>query len=174
MGLRVIGPAADGVRRSGYPGGPPDLTDTYSDKLVKLVPAEMLPVYPVFASQAKPLGGTMLILTSWAFLLLVIVWRWKATSVPGKGGQWGAVLIAAFAFFIWAHVMGGDFGVDWLLNKLSGIGAATELGDTRAVAPVDAALTAAKAEQQRAFVTNFSLFAWTFGAPLVYKGDQES
>ena len=169
MGLRVIGPPADGVKR-GLPGGAADTTDSYTDKLVKLVPAEAIAAYPtvhVLAQQGGSNKDLLVMIGAWVMLLIVVVLRWKSTSAPGKGAQWGAVFIAAVAFFIWVHVMRGSFGLDLLMAKImpaAGGGAAA----TR-----DAA-AAAQSLSAQDFVSNLALTTWTLLAPAVYKGDQDS
>lgn len=181
MTLRVIGPPADGLKR-GLPGGPADVTDSYTDKLVKLVPAEAISVYPLLKNQADVLTNQMdvlaphnarllVYLTAWVLLFVVILLRWSATSVDGKGAQWGAVFIAAVAFFIWVHVVGGDFGFELLVNKyLGGVGqAATDTaGATRAPGAAD------PISLIKSYISSLFLTAWTLVAPIVYKGDQHT
>jgi hypothetical protein len=179
MSLRIAAQPADGIKRSGYPGGPPEGSDAYMGRLVKLVPAEAVTVYPLLVSQAQSATGPnrmLVYVTAWVLLLVVIILRWKATSAPGKSAQWGAVLIAAVAFFIWVHVMGGDFGFEMLLEKAApptppraAAGAAAAVAETRAPAPVDATFASMKS-----YLSNLALTTWTLIAPAVYKGDEES
>ena len=104
---------------------------------------------------------------AWTLLLIVLIVRWKATSEPGKGTQWGAVLIATVAFFIWVHVMHGDFGLELLLNKA--VATVGPDGVTRS-ADVGAAVTN-NVNDLKQFVSNVMLMAWTTLAPVVYRGD---
>jgi len=177
MTLRIAAAPADGIRRAGYPGGPAEGSDAYMGRLVKLVPAEAVTVYPLLVSQAQTATGPnrmLVYVTAWVLLLVVIVLRWRATSVPGKGAQWGAVLIAAVAFFIWVHVMGGDFGFEMLADKMAAAppgtrGPAAAVGDLRSPAPIDATIASMKS-----YLSNLALTTWTLVAPAVYKGESES
>ena len=118
MRIRAPLPAGD-VRRSRGDV----MEDPYMSRLVKLVPAEAVGPYPFLmmsAEQLTPLDGSpryAVYFVAWILLAIVLVVRWKATSEQGKGAQWGAVLIAAVAFFIWVHVMKGDFGFELLFNS---------------------------------------------------------
>mgnify|MGYP001491133427 CR=1 FL=1 len=178
MSLRIAALPADGIRRAGYPGGPGDSSDAYMGRLVKLVPAEAVTVYPLLVSQAQTATGPnrmLVYVTAWVLLLVVIVLRWRATTVPGKGAQWGAVMIAAVAFFIWVHVMGGDFGFEMVVNNMMAAPpgtrgpAAAAVGDLRAPAPIDATIASMKS-----YLSNLALTTWTLVAPAVYKGESES
>ena len=175
MTLRVRAPVPPGeVRRS--PGGAPmpPMDDGYMSRLVKLVPAEAIGPFPFLLESAKnvpmPDGASRLpvYFVAWTLLLIVIVLRYKATSEPGKGPQWGGVLIAAVAFFIWAHVMGGDFGFELLLNKMAA-GTGPD-GISRSTGVVGAATNTA---EFKSFIANVSLMAWTTLAPVIYRGEDD-
>jgi hypothetical protein len=162
MTLRIAG----GDVRRGVPGG----GDPYVSRLVKLVPAEAVTVCPVMLQQAQtvtPIDGSRwaVYITAWAMLLIVIVLRWAATREPGKGAQWGAILIAAVSFFIWVHVLGGDFGFERLIANLAPGGSSDSL--TR-----NALGNVPNTEELRKFASNLSLTAWTLLAPAVYRGDE--
>ena len=105
---------------------------------------------------------------AWILLAIVIIVRWKTTSEPGKGAQWGAVLIAGVAFFIWVHVMQGDFGFELLLNKAAGAADGATRGEfggaTRSPTFVN---------DFKQFISNVTLMAWTTLAPIVYKGEEQ-
>lgn len=175
MSLRVRGPSPQGSEiRRGQMGGAPPMDDGYMSRLVKLVPAEAIGPFPFLLESAKnvpmPDGSARLpvYFVAWTLLLIVVVLRYKATSEPGKGAQWGGVLIAAVAFFIWAHVMGGDFGFELLFNKMaSGTGAD---GISRATGAVP---TATGGAELKNFLANVSLMAWTTLAPVIYRGEED-
>ncbi len=175
MTLRVRAPAPPGEIRRGPGGSPmPPMDDGYMSRLVKLVPAEAIGPFPFLLESAKnvpmPDGAARLpvYFVAWTLLLIVVVLRYKATSEPGKGAQWGGVLIAAVAFFIWAHVMGGDFGFELLLNKLSA-GTGPD-GITRTTGAIGGG---ASSVEFKNFIANVSLMAWTTLAPVVYRGEDE-
>lgn len=168
MSLRIAGASAD-VRRD-YPGARGGGgSDAYMSRLVKLVPAEVITIYPVVMQQAKsvtpfpdsPRWGVYL--AAWVLLAIVIILRFVATREPGKGAQWGAILIAAVSFFIWVHVMDGDFGFERLLHNMVAGGGTDALTRGPSSIPDPAGL--------KQFVSNLSLTAWTLLAPVVYKGD---
>src|SRR5262245_23465989 len=115
MSMRVRAPLPAGEVRRGPGGAPVPVDDGYMSRLTKLVPAEAIGPFPILLEQAKtiaPTDGTpryAVYFVAWVLLLIVVLLRARATSEPGAGPQWGAVLIAAVAFVIWAHVLGGDF-----------------------------------------------------------------
>lgn len=174
MSLRVRAPLPPGEVRRG-PGGAamPAMDDGYMSRLVKLVPAEAVGPFPFlmdYASKLAPTDGSprySVYFVAWVLLLIVIVLRIRTTSEPGHGPQWGAVLIAAVAFFIWVHVMQGDFGFELLLSKMTA-GTGTD-GISRTTGAVT---TATNVQDLKAFVANVALMAWTTLAPVVYRGDE--
>jgi hypothetical protein len=176
MGLRVRAPLPEGEVRRGPGGAPmPAMDDGYMSRLVKLVPAEAIGPFPFLLESAKnvpmPEGSARMpvYFVAWVLLLIVIALRYRATLEPGKGPQWGGVLIAAVAFFIWAHVMGGDFGFELLLNRpaagagLDGISRTTGTIGSAAITP-----------EAKNFYANVALMAWTTLAPVVYRGEDET
>lgn len=169
MSLRIGGGSSE-IRRD-YPGARGGGGgDAYMSRLVKLVPAEAVTVYPVVMQQATavtPIDGPRwaVYIAAWTMLAIVIILRWTATREPGKSAQWGAVLIAAVSFFIWVHVMGGDFGFERLLENMAQGSAPDSL--TRG-GPGNVTDTAGLKQ----FVSNLSLTAWTLLAPAVYRGEE--
>lgn len=165
MSMRVRAPLPAGDVRRGR-GGADVMEDPYMSRLVKLVPAEAVGPYPFlmdYADKLTPDGSGprwAVYFVAWVLLAIVLIVRWKTTSEPGKGAQWGAILIAATAFFIWVHVMKGDFGFELLLNKAT---EASSRGEFGAVTPVN---------DIKQFVSNVLLMVWTTLAPVVYKGDE--
>lgn len=168
MTLRIGGSGGE-VRRD-YPGARGGGGDAYMSRLVKLVPAEAVTVYPVVMQQANsvtPIDGPRwaVYIAAWTMLAIVVILRWTATREPGKSAQWGAVLIAAVSFFIWVHVMGGDFGFERLLENLAqgtGTDPLTRSGPGNVT----------DTDGLKKFVSNLSLTAWTLLAPAVYRGDE--
>lgn len=174
MSLRVRAPAPPGEVRRGPGGAPMPMDDGYMSRLVKLVPAEAVGPFPFlmdYASKLTPAdGGPRLAVyfVAWVLLVMVIVLRMKATSEPGRGPQWGAVLVAGVAFFIWVHVMNGDFGFELLLNRMtSGTGPD---GISRTTAAISSPGSTA---ELKTFVSNVALLAWTTLAPVIYRGEDE-
>lgn len=122
-----------------------DPTKAYLDRLVKLIPAEVVALY---------LAGRSAILTDpkpdpaywvgWTiFCLFAVVWvRAWATSggKPAVGPEWPAVGIAAVSFLVWVYSLGDVFKA---------------LGHSQ---PLLASLL---------------VLAWTFIAPLIYRPKSE-
>lgn len=178
MSLRVRAPLPPGEIRRSAGGAPmPAMDDGYMSRLVKLVPAEAIGPFPFLMDYARqvqtqlPEGSPRwsLYFVAWALLLVVVVLRVRATSAPelNQGPQWGSVLIAAVAFFIWVHVMGGDFGFEMLVNQMMA-GAGSD-GITRSPSALQ---TAAGSQELKAFMSNVSLMLWTTLAPVVYRGEE--
>ena len=176
MSLRVRAPLPPGEVRRGPGGAPmPGMDDGYMSRLVKLVPAEAIGPFPFLMDSARrvplPDGSppVAVYFVAWVLLIIVIVLRMRATSAPGVGPQWGGVLVAAVAFFIWVHVMGGDFGFELLFNK-GATGAGLD-GISRTSAVVSAP---GDATGLKHFIANVALMAWTTLAPMIYRGEEES
>ena len=170
MSLRVRAPLGQGdVRR-----GMGDVNeDPYMSRLVKLVPAEAVGPYPFlmdYAEKLTPHDGSArwaVYFVAWVLLIIVLVVRWQSTHEAGKGAQWGAILIAAVAFFIWVHVMHGDFGFELLLNKIA---TPVPADASRGIGDVAAAVST-NVNDLKQFVANVMLMAWTTLAPVVYRGE---
>ena len=102
-----------------------DIVKGYLDRLVKMIPGEVVAFY---------LGGAGIIpkeypwvLVIWALIGLIglIGIRSFATSDPDKnlGPQWPAIIISAIAYFIWLYAIGGPFAsfdlyLPWLATLL--------------------------------------------------------
>lgn len=120
MSLRISSPGRGGqVRRGG--SGEPLEPDFYMSRLIKLLPAEAVAVYPMLHNNAEDVAeasaqissgaGWLPIAMAWFVLMLVILLRWQATRDANGNAQWGAVAIAAISFFLWVPTMNGSFGI---------------------------------------------------------------
>lgn len=83
----------------------------YLERLMKLIPAEVVGLYLVgagFVPESAPLG-----LVAWSVvcLLAVVVVRAVGTSDPddGVGPQWVPVALSTVAFVLWLYSLGGPF-----------------------------------------------------------------
>jgi len=162
MSLRVYGPSS--IRTRGEADTSAS-TGSYMERLVKLVPAEAIAVYPLLFNEANGLAdagnrGRAVALVSWIILAIVVVLRWQATITPERGAQWLAVGIATISYVIWVYVFGGYFGIERLL--LSWIPALS--GDLGAVPDPDMA-------KFKSLIGSLALVSWTLVVPAVYKGD---
>lgn len=93
----------------------------YVDRLVKLIPAEVLGLYLIGVGLIPT--GIALALAVWAAVCtaLVIFARAYATADPANklGPQWAAVAVSTVSFILWLYSMGGPFeayglAVPWL------------------------------------------------------------
>ncbi len=190
MSLRVRAPIPAGdVRRS---GGATFIEDAYLSRLVKLVPAEAIGPFPLLleaANNITPSGASerwAVYFVAWILLVIVVVVRWRSTMDPGgphrppRGAQWGAVMISAVAFFIWVHVMNGDFGFE-LLSEYMTTDNPPALGAERIFRSPDGAVPAPASPGAEGYnlgelkhvLSSVALMAWTALAPVVYRGDEE-
>jgi hypothetical protein len=78
------------------------------DRLIKLIPSEVLAVYLA----GKGTAETVPELNRWwpvVCLVLVVIVRIWGTNLPGKGPQFVAVLISSVSFVIWILAIDKDF-----------------------------------------------------------------
>jgi len=162
MSLRVYAPTSIRTRGDADASA---LTGSYMERLVKLVPAEAVAVYPLLFSEANGLAdpvnrGHAVALVSWIILAIVIVLRCQATAAPDRGPQLFAVAISAISYIIWVYVFGGQFGVEgWLHQWLP------QSSGTTALLDPDLA-------KFKSLIGSLALVSWTLVVPVVYKGDQ--
>lgn len=97
-------------------GDAADNFDMYLDRLMRLIPAEVVALYVVGGGFIP--AGDPNVLAVWALICLIGVFaiRIYGTSTGDKkrDPQWGPILISASAFIIWVYTLGGpfeDFGV---------------------------------------------------------------
>ena len=83
-----------------------DSIDQWMERLVKLIPGEIVPVYTLLRGYGSELWQD----TIWPlmFFVLTIVFR-AYTTKENKTPQWGAAFIAAFSFVFWVYITGGNF-----------------------------------------------------------------
>jgi hypothetical protein len=105
---------ASGLRiektRTRADGGTGSFQD-YLDRLIRLIPAEVVGLYLVGVGAIPPGQNTGLSVWTAICFLAVIFVRAMATRDPARhlGPQWMAVAVSAIAFAIWAYTMGGPF-----------------------------------------------------------------
>ena len=125
MGLRVIGPPADGVKR-GLPGGAADTTDSYTDKLVKLVPAEAIAAYPtvhVLAQQGGSNKDLLVMIGAWIALqnMEQLTWSGVAKSIntpfPSSPLVIGSVSVSWNRLFVFVVALALIAGTYVIINR---------------------------------------------------------
>jgi hypothetical protein len=97
--------------------------DDYVQKVVKLIPSEVVGAYLVGAAMVAE-GPARTAEKAWwaaACLVAVIVLRLYLTRsgadpvAPGRRFQWDAVTVSAISFAVWVHAMGDQLpGLSWL------------------------------------------------------------
>jgi hypothetical protein len=158
MSLRVYAPSSIRTRGDADPSAS---TGSYMERLVKLVPAEAVAVYPLLFNEAKSLTdaghrASAVALVSWIILVVVVVLRWQATATPERGAQWLAVAVAAISYIIWVYVFGGYFGIEgWIPPLWGNPGTAPDLDMAKF----------------KGLIGSLALVCWTLVVPAVYKGD---
>jgi hypothetical protein len=85
--------------------------DFYLDRLLKLIPAEVVGLYLVGGGLIPPNQPS--VIAAWAIVCLagVVALRAYATTDQdnGKPPQWVPVSISAMSFVIWVYTLGGPF-----------------------------------------------------------------
>ena len=84
--------------------GPEDPGDTYMERLVKLVPSEVIGVFLAGRGYAETWIGI------WSVICLVLVFisRVWGTREQGKPIQWSGVVVSLISFAIWIYAIGAN------------------------------------------------------------------
>lgn len=139
---RIVNPA---IRIKDAPAAQPDYS-SYLDRLMKMVPTEVIGLYLV-GSGIIP-HDQPLVLTLWALVCLagvVAIRVWGTTDVAaGQPTDWMHVAISGVAFVIWVYTMGGG--------------------------PFATGGVFAAAHEQAPYAGSLLVLAWTFFVPIFYKG----
>lgn len=106
MSLRIAKP---GVRLQATQS---NATRSYIDRLVKLMPAEIVAAYTVIKSLAADWNPEQLGWLGLVCLIVAVILRAYATFEAGKGPQWIAVIVAAVSFGLYLYTEGGQ--LPWL------------------------------------------------------------
>lgn len=93
------------------PGAP--AADTYFDKVVKYIPADIVAAWVAVNGLIQSASGAPNTALLWvAFVVGVILtaaWTWKQTSAPNKPPAITQIVISTVAFIVWVFAMGGPF-----------------------------------------------------------------
>ncbi len=93
-------------------GGGAAPPDSYTDKIVKLVPADVvaawLAVTTALKSAKTPLGTRGLWVIFFVGVIFAALWTWKKASAPGETPPYTQTAISTIAFVVWAYATGGD------------------------------------------------------------------
>src|SRR5688500_942553 len=104
--LRIYRPTRKGIADS-------EALKPYLDRLLKLIPAEVLSLYLVGVGVIPKEGTTALVLWASFCLIAVIMVKAYGTSdrVHNIQPDWVHVILSAIAFVIWVYSLGGPFEV---------------------------------------------------------------
>lgn len=103
--FRIRRPMIEGLQKTTAKGASADSIGHWLDRLVRLVPSEVIAVYLTGKGYATNWPGI------WSFVCLglVVVIRVWGTKEPGTRVQWIAVAVSAVSFVIWVYAIGGRF-----------------------------------------------------------------
>ena len=111
MGRRVVS-----VRReTAVAGGAPD---TYFDKVVKYIPADVVAAWIAVSTMVKAATGVPTSTVMWICfavgLAVTAAWTWKHTNEPGLPTAAKQIGISTVAFAVWVFALGAPFdSLDW-------------------------------------------------------------
>lgn len=93
------------------PEPPGDALKGHLDRLVRMIPSEVVSLYIAGAAVIGDKDQRSLVIWSVVSMIALFCVRVPATmdKEHGKGPQWGAVLLSALAFVIWLYTIGGPF-----------------------------------------------------------------
>lgn len=103
-------------------GGP--AADTYFDKVVKYIPADIvgawIAVTGLIVGAAGVPGGALLWIAFAVAIILTAAWTWKQTTVPDQPPAVTQVVISTIAFIVWVFALGGPFATLGFYRPLYG------------------------------------------------------
>jgi len=96
----------------------PQSVDTYFDKLVKYIPADIIAAWTavtgLIAGATKEPKSTLLWIAFAIGLIITALWIWRQTSVPQKPAAITQILVSTFSFAVWVFALGGPFAtMNW-------------------------------------------------------------
>jgi len=111
MSRRVLAAApATGGRDAGPAGGG---ADTYSDKLLKYIPADVVGAWVAvtgLVASAKDVPQQTVLWVAFAVGLgMTAWWTLKQTAAPGRPPATGQTVISTVSFAVWVFALGGPF-----------------------------------------------------------------
>jgi hypothetical protein len=101
------------MRKGGPAQEKPTPIQSYMERLVKLIPAEVVGLYLVGQGIIPPVEKVAIVVWSIVCLVLVVLVRAKTTGdrVNSISPQWSAVAVSTISFVIWVYTMPGPFQV---------------------------------------------------------------
>jgi hypothetical protein len=132
-----------GVRAVAAEGGGGEALKFYLEKLLKMIPAEVVGLYMIGNGLIPKGNNVALVIWSVVCLIGVFVVRGYGTAdkAEGKRADWTMVIISAIAFVIWLYNLGGPF--------------------------------AAYPGVHQPYIGSLLVLVWTFFIPYIYKGAKD-
>src|SRR2546426_1422132 len=94
-------------------GVPPVDVDTYSDKVVKYIPADIVGAWVAVTgliSSARDIPRQTIPWVAFAIgLILTAWWTWKQGALPGRRPPATQAIVSTGAFAVWVFALGGPF-----------------------------------------------------------------
>ena len=123
------------------PGGADDTYDKYLERLIKLIPSEVIAFYLVGKGLLPP--GKKSVWVGWTIVCFIAVIVVRASTTRAREDrsnvQWTAVIIASISFIIWIYSLGDVFTLYKNLHE--------------------------------PYIASLLVLTWTFFLPYIYKGD---
>lgn len=110
MSRRVLAAAPATGGRDAGPAGPG--ADTYSDKLLKYIPADVVGAWVAVTGLVQSRQDPPQAILWVAFVIglgLTAWWTLKQTAAPGRPPATGQTLISTVSFAVWVFALGGPF-----------------------------------------------------------------
>jgi len=110
--IRVVWPRARAATGAGAPLSPPEI-DTYFDKVVKYVPADIVGAWVAvtgLVSSARDVPRQTILWVAFGIgLILTAGWTLKQAALPGRPAPVTQAIISTGAFAVWVFALGGPF-----------------------------------------------------------------
>ena len=98
--------------------------DTYFDKVVKYIPADIVAAWVAVVGLVKSAtdvpSGTIMWIAFVAGVLLTAAWTWKQTHQSGQPPAVMQIVISTVAFIVWVFALGTPFSELAFYNPLYG------------------------------------------------------
>ena len=103
-------------------GGP--AADTYFDKVVKYIPADIVGAWTavtgLITGATKVSSTTVLWIVFVVGVVLTAAWTWKQTTEPKRKTAVTQIVISTIAFVVWVFALGGPFATWGFYNPVYG------------------------------------------------------
>ncbi len=94
-------------------GAPSEAIDTYFDKVVKFIPADIVAAWVAvtgLVASAPDIPRETILWIAFAIgLILTAWWTWKQAAAPGRRPAVTQAIISTGAFAVWVFALGGPF-----------------------------------------------------------------